>query len=60
MATPQPILDRGDLIPLRNPALNIHDGLCHCFHTVARPAGAAYSLGKDVAVSRDWAVPATG
>lgn len=51
MATPQPILDRGDLIALRDPALVVHDGLCHCFHTVARPAGPAYSLGIDVAVT---------
>jgi len=50
---PQPILDRGDLIALRDPALVFHDGSCHLFHTVARPAGQAFSLGLDVAVSRD-------
>lgn len=53
MDTPHPILDRGDLIALRDPALVFHDGVCHCFHTVATPAGRSYSLGIDVAVSRD-------
>lgn len=49
----RPLLDRGDLVALRDPALVFHDGRCHCFHTVARPAGKAFSLGIDVAVSGD-------
>lgn len=50
---PDPVLDHGEPTAVRDPALVFHDGACHMFHTVARPAGKAFSLGIDVAVSRD-------
>ncbi len=51
----KPTLDRGALLAVRDPALVFHDGACHLFHTTVRPAGKAFALGIDVAVSRDLA-----